>query len=235
MSDDTSPSADGAGRGSDDVKALLRLMTWLSPAFPVGGFAYSGGLERAVADGIVRDAEGLSVWIAASVEHGAAWNDAVMLAEAHRAHGDGTRLTEVADLASALAGSAERHAEIMTLGRAFVEAASAWDDPVFTLLPQPAAYAVAVGAVSGAHGVAADKTIAAFLNAFAGQAVSAGIRLSVGGQKQGVAIVAALEPLLEKVAARAAGSSLDDLGSATVLADISSLRHETQQVRLFRS
>jgi len=46
-----------------DTKALLRLMAWLSPAFPIGGFAYSGGLERAVHDGLVRDAAGLGGWL----------------------------------------------------------------------------------------------------------------------------------------------------------------------------
>ncbi|MFT4183770.1 MAG: urease accessory protein UreF [Rhizobium sp.] len=218
-----------------DLQALLRLMAWLSPAFPVGSFAYSGGLERAVHDGLVRDATELRHWITALVGHGSAWNDAVLLAEAHGAGEDAVRLAEVAELAEALAGSKERHQETMLLGEAFLSAARAWPHPVFSILAAKTAYPVAVGAVARAHAISCEQALAAFLHALASQMVSAGIRLGVSGQKDGVAILAALEDVIAETAKRAAQSSLDDLGSATVQADIASLRHETQGTRLFRS
>ncbi|MGY5808150.1 urease accessory protein UreF [Rhizobium sp. LEGMi198b] len=218
-----------------DLQALLRLMAWLSPAFPVGSFAYSGGLERAVHDGLVRDSASLGDWIAALIRHGSVWNDAVLLAEAHDAAEDAARLAEAAELAEALAGSKERHQETMLLGEAFLSAANAWPHPVFSMLPAKTAYPVAVGAVAGAHDIAREKALAAFLHALASQMLSAGIRLGVTGQKDGVAILAALEDIIAEVAKRAAQSSLDDLGAATVQADIASLRHETQGTRLFRS
>ncbi|PZM14007.1 urease accessory protein UreF [Rhizobium tubonense] len=218
-----------------DLQALLRLMAWLSPAFPIGSFAYSGGLERAVHDGLVTNAADLSDWIAAIVQHGAVWNDAVLLVEAHRAAGDTKRLGDAAELAEALAGSRERHQETMLLGEAFLSAASAWPHEVFSRLSAKTAYPVAVGAVAGAHGVAPDKAVAAFLHSLASQSISAGIRLGVSGQKDGVAILASLEVLIAAVAAKAALSSLDDLGSAAIQADIAALRHETQGTRLFRS
>ncbi|WP_349958932.1 urease accessory protein UreF [Rhizobium sp. ZPR3] len=218
-----------------DLPALLRLMTWLSPAFPVGSFAYSGGLERAVHDGLVRDSAGLNDWIAALIQHGSAWNDAVLLVEAHRAGADRLRLAAVAELAEALAGSKERHNETMLLGDAFLSAAAAWPNDIFSMLPAKTAYPVAVGAIAGAHGISAEKAVAAFLHASASQMVSSGIRLGVSGQKDGVAILARLEELFAAVARRAAQSSLDDLGAAAVQADIASLRHETQATRLFRS
>ncbi|WFU00790.1 urease accessory protein UreF [Rhizobium sp. CB3171] len=218
-----------------DLQALLRLMAWLSPAFPVGSFAYSGGLERAVHDGLVRDSASLGDWIAALIRHGSVWNDAVLLAEAHGAAEDAARLAAAAELAEALAGSKERHQETMLLGEAFLSAANAWPHPVFSMLPAKTAYPVAVGAVAGAHDIAREKALAAFLHALASQMLSAGIRLGVTGQKDGVAILAALEDIIAEVAKRAAQSSLDDLGAATVQADIASLRHETQGTRLFRS
>jgi urease accessory protein len=221
--------------GDKDLQALLRLMAWLSPAFPVGSFAYSGGLERAVHDGLVRDVTSLREWIAALIRHGSVWNDAVLLAEAHGAAEDAARLVETAELAEALAGSKERHQETMLLGEAFLSAARAWPHPVFSILPAKAAYPVAVGAVAGAHGISREKAVAAFLHALASQMLSAGIRLGVTGQKDGVAILAGLEDVIAEVAKRAAQSSLDDLGAATVQADIASLRHETQGTRLFRS
>lgn len=218
-----------------DLQALLRLMAWLSPAFPVGSFAYSGGLERAVHDGLVRDSTGLGDWISALIQNGSVWNDAVLLVEAHRADGDMPRLAAVAELAEALAGSKERHNETMLLGDAFLSAATAWPHEIFSILPTRTAYPVAVGAIAGAHGIPAEKAAAAFLYALASQMVSAGIRLGVSGQKDGVAILARLEGLFAAMARRAAHSSLDDLGSASVQADIASLRHETQGTRLFRS
>ncbi len=99
-------------------------------------------------------------------------------------------LAELAALAEALAGSRERHQETMLLGDAFLAAARAWPDAVFDRLPQAVAYPVAVGAVAGAHGIELEKALAAFLHAYVSQAVSAGIRLGVAGQKDGVAILA---------------------------------------------
>ncbi|SMC39589.1 urease accessory protein UreF [Rhizobium sp. RU36D] len=217
-----------------DLQSLLRLMTWLSPAFPVGGFAYSGGLERAVADGLVENADGLRQWIASTILNGTGWNDAVLMAEAMRCS-TAQELAGLVELAVSLAGSAERHAEILGMGRAFLEAAQAWPHPVLSALPKETPYAVAVGAVAGAHGISPEKAIGAFLNALASQAVSAGIRLSVLGQRQGVALLSGLEHAIAATAQRASGSALDDLGSATILAEISAIRHETQPVRLFRS
>ncbi|OWV86117.1 urease accessory protein UreF [Rhizobium sp. N122] len=218
-----------------ELQALLRLTAWLSPAFPTGSFAYSGGLERAVADGLVTDAASLAAWIGTLVGHGSVWNDAVLLAESHRWQEEPARLAEIAALAAALAGSRERHQETMLLGEAFLAAARAWPDGVFERLPAKAAYPVAVGAVTGAHGIGPKKALAAFLHAYASQAVSSGIRLGVTGQRDGVAVLAGLEEQITEVARRAAASTLDDLGSATVQADIAGLRHETQATRLFRS
>lgn len=217
------------------VAALLRLMAWMSPAFPVGGFSYSGGLEKAVEDGRVRGAAGLLGWVEVLLCHGSLWNDAVFLADAWRSSQDAIALSEAADLARALAGSAERYRETVLLGDAFVSAAGAWPHAVLELLPKEVPYPVAIGAVAAGHGVPLRETVAAFMHAGVSQLVSAGIRLGVAGQKDGVAILAASEAVIAEVAARAARSTLDDLGSATIIADTAAMRHETQGTRLFRS
>jgi urease accessory protein len=218
-----------------ETQALLRLMAWLSPAFPVGGFAYSSGLERAVEDKLVADAAGLQAWLSTMLRHGSAWNDAVLLAEAHRLAARPEALGELCALGLALAGSAERHLETLSLGRAFLAGASHWPHPVFSGLPKDCPYPVAVGAVAAAHGVGLEQALAAYGHAFLSQGVSAGIRLGACGQQHGVAILAGLEALVEELAGQAARSSLEDLGSATVQADIATLRHETQVSRLFRT
>ncbi|WP_429816658.1 urease accessory protein UreF [Ensifer sp. B1-9] len=218
-----------------DTQALLRLATWLSPAFPVGAFSYSSGLEQAIHDRLVTDAAELRSWLETVVCHGSGWNDALLLAESYRACGDAARLAAAAELAEALAGSRERHAETMLQGQAFLAAARSWPHPVFDALGETVAYPVAVGAVAGGHETGLEPALAAFLNASVSNGVSVAIRCGVIGQRDGMGVIAALEPVIAATASKAATASLDDLGSATIVADISALRHETLHSRLFRS
>jgi urease accessory protein len=216
--------------------ALIRLQSLLSPAFPVGSFSYSHGLESAVEAGRVGDAECLRSWLAALVSFGSGWNDAVLLAETWRRVSDGGDVVEPADLAASLAGSLERHAETTLQGAAFIAAAkSGWPSPALDGLPDPCPYPVAVGAVSGMHRLPLEATLASLLQAFATNLTQAAIRLGVVGQSGAVAVIAGLEPDVVATAARAAVSDVDDLGSATVLSDVMAMRHESKYSRLFRS
>ncbi len=225
---EASPGAQGRG-------ALLRLLAWLSPAFPVGGFAYSGGLETVIHDGRIGSCEDLSAWLSVVLGEGGLRNDAILLAEAYRAFEAPERLRELVELAAALAGSAERYTEIVRQGDAFLAAASAWPHPVFGAFSGGTAYSIAVGAVGAAHCVPLADALAAFLQAQSAQMISVAVRLGLIGQRQGVALLAELEGPILAQTGRLSGLGLDDLGSATVLADIASLRHETQYSRLFQS
>ncbi|XAO71548.1 MAG: hypothetical protein AAYR33_00770 [Acetobacteraceae bacterium] len=49
---------------------LLRLLNWVSPALPIGSFAYSHGTEWAVENGDIRDAETLTLWVRDPLLHG---------------------------------------------------------------------------------------------------------------------------------------------------------------------
>ncbi|MGE6784807.1 urease accessory protein UreF [Ensifer adhaerens] len=217
------------------TQALLRLVTWMSPAFPVGAFSYSSGLEQAVHDRLVTDAGALRDWLETVICLGSGWNDALLLAESYHAVNDHVRLAAAAALAEALAGSRERHMETMLQGQAFLAAARSWPHPVLDALPETVAYPIAVGAVAGAHETGLEPALAAYLNASVSNAVSVAIRCGVTGQRDGVGIIAALEPVIAATAGRAANASLDDLGSAAMTADVSALRHETLNSRLFRS
>ncbi len=125
---------------TDQNTALLRLMAWLSPVFPVGSFSYSNGLERAVHDDLVTDVESLQAWLQSLVIYGSGWNDAVLFAESWRQAVSGGDLSEVTELAAALAGSRERYMETMLQGAAFLIAAKSWDHAVFERLPSECAY-----------------------------------------------------------------------------------------------
>ena len=222
----------GAGEGSDGLAALARLLTWTSPAFPIGAFAYSHGLESAIAGGQVRDGDALFTWIETLLLHGSGWNDLVFLTRAHRLRGPeaGSDWLDLTALARASAGSAERRRETLDLGRAFTEAAAPWGQEGDG---EAVAYPVALGALAAREGVPLRPALLAFAHAFAANLVSVALRLVPLGQREGVRVLKRLEPVFEAATQKAAVSTLDDLGSAAILSDIAALRHETLQPRLF--
>lgn len=208
------------------ANALLHLLTWLSPAFPTGGFAYSSGLEFAVETGDVKDEATLTAWVEDLLGAGSLWTDAILLRLAHRGE-------DVAALGMALCTSAERRLETSAQGAAFVLAAAAWPGPAWGREPIP--YPAAIGAQAAAHGIAEDDAALAFLHAACANLISAAVRLIPLGQAAGLRVQAALEPaiLATLVATRNAGA--DDLGGAAWAADIAAMNHETQYTRLFRT
>ena len=225
-----------------ETAALYRLMTWLSPAFPVGAFSYSSGIEWAVEAGDIRDAASLHGWLAVMLADGSGFCDAVFLAQTHRAvssHDDAV-LREVAELAAAFVPSRERLLETSSQGRAFIEIArAAWNcdglDETVAACGGAIVYPIAVGLVSAAHGIPLEPALHAFLHAVVSNWISAGSRLIPLGQTDSQRVLAQLESVASATAQRAMTASLDDLGTATFRADLASLRHETQYTRLFRS
>jgi urease accessory protein len=231
-----------SGMTDDEAAALYRLMTWLSPSFPVGAFSYSSGIEWAVEAGDITDAVSLRDWLAAMLADGSGFCDGLFLAQTHRAASarDDTSLREIAELAAAFVPSRERQLETSTQGRAFIDIArAAWShdgmDALVAACGGGIVYPVAVGLVSAAHKIPLAPAIHAFLHAVASNWISAGARLVPLGQTDSQRILAGLEPVVVATAKRALEASLDDLGSATFRADLASLRHETQYTRLFRS
>ena len=230
------PMTDGDVAGSS-----LPLLIWLSPAFPVGAFAYSHGLESAVDHGDIANAATLQNWLDDLVRFGSLRTDAVLAAcawQAARANDDGA-VDEVNDLALALAPSQERHLETAAQGGAFIKAVQAsWPCEGVERLAQRAetiAYPVAVAVAAAGHGIALPALLEAYLVAFAGNLVSAAVRLGPVGQTDGQRIIASLAPALCSLAQMAANATLDDLGAFAMRSDVAAMRHETQYSRLFRS
>ena len=236
------PTADPAGLSATEAAALYRLMTWLSPSFPVGAFSYSSGIEWAVEAGDIVDAASLRDWLASMLADGPGFCDGVFLAQSHRAAstGDHASLRDVAELAAAFVPSRERQLETSSQGRAFIEIArSAWNcdglDRMISRCDGPIVYPVAVGLVSAAHAIPLAPTMHAFFHALTSNWISAGARLVPLGQTDSQRVLALLEPTVVSTGNRALTAALDDLGSASFRSDLASMRHETQYTRLFRS
>jgi urease accessory protein len=232
------PISGAEAPGSGDLPLLL----WLSPAFPVGSYAYSHGLEWAVEAGDIADAATLSHWLDDLLNHGAPRSDAVLFACAYRAARDGdfSALTELSDLAIALCGSSERRLETSAQGGAFLLAIrAAWPCGALehwrTSADEPVAYPIAVAFAAAGHALRLEASLPAFLIALFANLVSAAIRLGAIGQTDGQRILARLTPLAREKALALVDATLDDLGSCAIRSDIAAMKHETQYSRLFRS
>ena len=227
--------------GSLDPSALQKLLAWTSPAFPVGAFSYSHGLEWAVEDGTVKSADDLAAWLGDVLAHGTGRNDAIFFCAAYRAIGDAPALSAVAELAAAFQPSKERHLEATAQGPRLSGCGSAaWPAPQLdaaatALDGAVVTYPVAVALAAAAHGIPLAPALNAVLAAFVANIFSAGVRAIPIGQSDGQKVIARLGPAVAAARRGSGSASLDDLGGAALRADIASMRHETQYTRLFRS
>jgi urease accessory protein len=238
-------TADRAAGPELSAEALLRprlaLLAWLSPAFPVGAYAYSRGLEWAAEQGDVRDEASLEGWLSSLLSDGVGRSDGIILAASWRAGraADDAALREANELALALAPSSELLLETAQQGRSFLDAVLAtWPEPRLAVRAEvirDIAYPVALGLAASCHEVPLRDVVGGYLTALAGNLVSAAIRLAPVGQTAGQRILARLVPRIADLAESVLLCDLDDVGSATFRADLGSLRHETQYTRLFRS
>jgi urease accessory protein len=241
MDDEQSPSPALRERGFE--RRIYRLLTWLTPAFPVGAFSFSHGLEAAVASSAVDGRDALERWITAVVAYGSGRIDADILRDAHRvaAAGDLPALAQTNRRGLAFRGTSEMALETAAQGAAFLDTCrAAWPDPFLDrwaamLEDGPVCYAAAIGAATARAGIPLEWALTAYLQAMAANLVSAGLRLGIIGQTDGQRILAALESVITAAATAAADRGPEAFGSATFAVDVTSMAHETQYTRLFRS
>lgn len=225
--------------------ALLRQQTWLSPAFPTGAYSYSHGLEWAVEAGQIHDRESLVDWLETDLRYGSVRNEAIFFHESWRAaseHNTG-RLIKVAELATVFRSTSEFALESVQQGIACLATLrQVWYDGLLDWLSETLrkvnlwpAFAVVLGVRAATQGVPVTLALPAFLQSFIANLVNAGVRLLPLGQTDGQRALAQLEVPVLDVSEQTKLATLDDLGSAAFMVDLSSMAHETQYTRLFRS
>ena len=209
---------------------LLTLTQWLSPAFPIGSFAYSHGLEQAVQAGWVHDAQSLSDWLRDILDAGSGKTDAIWIFLASKA-GTEADILNLDAQARAYAPGYEREREAVRQGEAFSRVTSevwALDLPSLTL-------PVALGRAARLLQLDVSAVVTLYLQSFAGNLVSAAQRLMPIGQTAGQQVLSDLTPLFLKVARQAETAHIEDIASSAFLSDIASMQHETLEPRLFQS
>ncbi|SJZ76825.1 urease accessory protein [Enhydrobacter aerosaccus] len=223
--------------------ALYRLLAWLSPAYPIGAFSYSHGVETAVEEGLVTNRSSLVAWLQTVLLQGTGCVDGALFAAAWRAADcqDWIGFDAIAERAAAWRGTAEMALESRQQGGSFLSITrTAWPHPYLEAaherLAGEIALPVAVALASAAHGIALESSLEGYLHAFSANVISAAVRSVPLGQSDGQLALAALEGAVARTVEAALGvTDLDDVGTATPLLDWCSLRHETQYTRLFRS
>lgn len=208
---------------------LLTLTQWFSPAFPVGAFAYSHGLEWAIDVGDVTSAEQVSAWVSDVLRHGAGWNDSLFITAGY--HSGTDDLAEIDAMSRAFAASAERLKETRLQGAAFCDVTGA----IWAVELKGLTYPVAVGRAARLQGLPLDLTNQIYLQAFVSNLAAVAMRLVPLGQTEGQRLIRDLTPLCCTIAEAAANATLDDLASSSFMTDIAAMKHETQYSRIFRT
>jgi urease accessory protein len=225
--------------------SLLRLQSWLSPAFPTGSYSYSHGLEWAVEARYIYDHESLVDWLEADLCYGSGRNEAIFFSEAWRSarDNDRTKLFEIAELAAVYRGTSEFALESSQQASACRSTLrQVWPDRLLDSLSEllserhvPPALAVVLGVRSAREGIPVGLALPAFLQSYVANLVTAGVRLIPLGQTDGQLAIAALEEAVLAASEQAKNTTIDELGSAAFMVDLASMAHETQYTRLFRS
>lgn len=220
-----------------DGRAFLHLLSWVSPAFPTGGYAYSHGLEWAVESGDVRDVASLCDWVSSLFSDGAPASDLIFLHEAWRVAESPVCLRDLAEFACACASSRERYEETVYQGEAFLKAAAVWDvvHPPSDLRGVRWPLPVAQGMVFGRGGIDCEQALLSGAYTVAAALVSAAVRLVPLGQTDGLNALARLELVLALAVERTRRCTLEDVGGACFRSDLAAMHHETQTTRLFRT
>jgi urease accessory protein len=220
---------------------VLRLQSWLSPTFPIGAYSYSHGLEWAVEAGDVDSRDSLIDWLEADLCYGSVRNEAIFFSEAYHCviGNDHARLAQVAELAAASRGTYEFALEASQQAAAWLAMLQQiWPDlmlDVLSRMPICPILAVVLGVRSAREQIPANVALPAFLHSYIANLVTAAIRLIPLGQTDGQFAIMALEQAVLSTGQYARNASLEEVGSAGFMVELSSIRHETQYTRLFRS
>ena len=205
---------------------MMTLQTWFSPAFPTGAFSYSHGIEAAIQDRLITDPDSLKHWISLLLSDGSGRNDGLFLTAAYEGVSDANALC------LALCGSKERLCETTELGRAFSRVLKASYN---VKLPDRTAYPIAVGMAAREIGLDLTLTLQSYLQAFASNLISVGVRTIPIGQQAGQDCLIGLYPVIEDITKEIKSATLDELGSATLMSDLMAMKHEKSAPRIYRT
>lgn len=221
------------------MNGLLALLQLVSPAFPVGAYAYSQGQEYAIDCGDIRDAESAARWIGAALVHGLPQLELPLLLRLHRAwnESDIDAVQHWNRQLLAMRETRELRLEETQMGEAILRLMRAMEIPAAQQWPADAPCAYLTGfALYAAHaGVDQRDTLAGYAWAWLENQVSVALKAIPLGQTDGQKILLRWRGEIPALVARALEVADEDIGQALPMLAIASAQHESQYSRLFRS
>ncbi|HEY2671308.1 MAG TPA: urease accessory protein UreF [Rugosimonospora sp.] len=224
------------------IPATLRILQFGDSMFPVGAFAFSGGLEMAVQRGVVRDRTTLEEYTR-TVTHLAATGDGVALLAGHRGAmaGDLGRIRRADEAVHLRKLPEEARTMTVRMGRKLAEAAAriigdsmldkrlreAVSDPV------PITYPVALGALFASLGLSEQDAFAAHQYGAAVMVLGAAVRLMRVDHLDTQTILYAVNATAAEEYRHAATADLDDMATFGPVIDVLAATHVHAHVRMF--
>lgn len=216
---------------------LLRLLQLSSVSLPVGGFAFSQGLEFATECGWVRNLDDTRAWLDQQIEQTLACTDLPLLARAQvaAAAGDSAGVVELNDLLLACRETAELRLTDTAMGESLCRVLANLALPELPLNRRECSFVVAFAWAASHWQIDARAALLGYAWSWLENQVAAATKLVPLGQTQAQHLLSDLQPQLYRVVDAAPGLPLDAIGGSLPALAIASCRHETQYTRLFRS
>ena len=201
------------------------LFSWFSPNFPIGSFNFSHGLEAAVEMKFIHDSFTLENWISNLITYGSGKTDVILLSNAYR----GKNINE---LALALCPSKERWIESIKLGKSFSK--NIRDNWSYNIEDE-LAFPVALGKAGSFFSIPLDQLLIIFLQSFASNLITFGIKHIPLGQSAGQKILINLIPVIQAQSMKYKNYDIKDIGSSAFISDLASMYHENLKNRIYQT
>ena len=201
------------------------LFSWFSPNFPIGSFNFSHGLEAAVEMKFIHDSFTLENWISNLITDGSGKTDVILLSNAYR----GKNINE---LALALCPSKERWIESIKLGKSFSK--NIRDNWSYNIEDE-LAFPVALGKAGSFFSIPLDQLLIIFLQSFASNLITFGMKHIPLGQSAGQKILINLIPVIQAQSMKYKNYDIKDIGSSAFISDLTSMYHENLKNRIYQT
>ena len=201
------------------------LFSWFSPNFPIGSFNFSHGLEAAVEMKFIHDSFTLENWISNLITDGSGKTDVILLSNAYR----GKNINE---LALALCPSKERWIESIKLGKSFSK--NIRDNWSYNI-EDDLAFPVALGKAGSFFSIPLDQHLIIFLQSFASNLITFGMKHIPLGQSAGQKILINLIPVIQAQSMKYKNYDIKDIGSSAFISDLASMYHENLKNRIYQT
>lgn len=221
-----------------NVLQWLQLLQLASPSLPIGGFAWSQGLEGAIEQGWLKNEADFADWVEGVLQHSFTWQELPLLNRLHQAASgdDLTLLVHWNRLALALRETSELRSEDVQMGGALLKLMRDLQFPqALQWAETEISYVTAFAIACAQHRIPLIQASTAFAWSWLENQIAAALKLFPLGQTAGQRVFQLIAPTLPAMIEQAQNVADDAIGISLPGVVMASMQHEEQYSRLFRS